>query len=188
MSSRSTSSTPTPGISSSAFAVGSSRVVERAERAVAAGGGMLAAGIGGAQPAARHPLPRPARRDRTARGRCRRAPSALADSAGLACLAAAVAILLAAPQLAIVGMLSLTLALLRPCCLRPLGADARARQAPRVGVHQRGPARRRDGAARRAGRARSRSPRPARSRYSAASRSRARTPISSTALKTRRTT
>jgi putative ABC transport system permease protein len=88
---------------------------------LAAGGGMLAAGIGVLSPLrdilSRDPLAAIAPREGDAGARRAR----WLTTAGLACLAAAVAILLAAPQLAIAGMLSLTLALLALLAL-PLDA------------------------------------------------------------------
>jgi putative ABC transport system permease protein len=101
-----------PGYLSSAFAVGSGRFVGAQSVLVAAGGGMLAAVIAVLSPlraiVSRDPLAAIAPGDGAAGGRRTRWLTAT----GAACLAAAVAILLAAPQLAIVGMLSLTCALL----------------------------------------------------------------------------
>jgi putative ABC transport system permease protein len=100
-----------PGYLSSAFSVGTSRVISARSALIAAAGGMLAAAV-----AVLGPL-----RDTLARGR----PAALLESedpvspparwlaaAGVACVAAAVAVLLAAPSLAIVGMLALICGLL----------------------------------------------------------------------------
>jgi putative ABC transport system permease protein len=101
-----------PGYLSSAFAVGSARVVSARSVVVAAGGGMLAALVAVLSPLrdilSRDPLAAivPDVGDGGARRTGRLAV------AGVACVAAAVAILLASPQLAIVGMLSLTCALL----------------------------------------------------------------------------
>jgi putative ABC transport system permease protein len=101
-----------PGYLSSAFAVGSGRFVGAQSVLVAAGGGMLAAVIAVLSPlraiVSRDPLAAIAPGDGAAGARTTRWLAAT----GAACLAAAVAILLAAPQLAIVGMLSLTCALL----------------------------------------------------------------------------
>jgi putative ABC transport system permease protein len=106
-----------PGYLSSAFAVGSSRVVSVRSVAVAAGGGMLAAVVAVLSPLrdilSRDPRAAIARSHadiasrRTWSHRMR-----WLTAAGSVCLAVAVAILLAAPQLAIVGMFSLTCALL----------------------------------------------------------------------------
>jgi putative ABC transport system permease protein len=101
-----------PGYLSSAFAIGSGRFVSAQSALVAAGGGMLAAVIAVLSPlraiVSRDPLAAIASGDETAGTRRTRALTAI----GAACLAAAVAILIAAPQLAIVGMLGLTCALL----------------------------------------------------------------------------
>jgi putative ABC transport system permease protein len=101
-----------PGYLSSAFAVGSGRFVSAQSVLVAAGGGMLAAVIAVLSPlraiVSRDPLAAIAPGDGAAGVRTTRWLAV----AGGACLAAAVAILLTAPQLAIVGMLSLTCALL----------------------------------------------------------------------------
>jgi putative ABC transport system permease protein len=101
-----------PGYLSSAFAVGSSRVVSARGILVAVGGGMLAAVVAVLSPLrdilARDPLAAIAPRNGDAgalRGRW-------LGAAGLVCLAAAVVVLFAAPQLAIVGMVSLVGALL----------------------------------------------------------------------------
>ncbi|HUB73379.1 MAG TPA: FtsX-like permease family protein [Solirubrobacteraceae bacterium] len=119
----------TPGYLSSAFAVGSSRVVSLGAAAIAAAGGMLAAVIAVLSPM-RRVLSRPSAVERaggTAPLHGMRAPSA----AGLVCLAVAGAILLVAPQLAIVAMISLTLALLALLSLTLRGALALvARAAP----------------------------------------------------------
>jgi putative ABC transport system permease protein len=101
-----------PGYLSSAFAVGSGRFVSAQSVLVAAGGGMLAAVIAVLSPlraiVSRDPLAAIASDETGTSARGTR----LLAAAGAACLAAAVVILLAAPQLAIVGMLSLTCALL----------------------------------------------------------------------------
>jgi putative ABC transport system permease protein len=100
-----------PGYLSSAFAVGSQRVVGVESVAVAAGGGMLAAVVAVLSPLrdilSRDPLaaiaPRQAARTTT---------GARPALAGLACLAAASAILLAAPRAAIAGTVLLVGAML----------------------------------------------------------------------------
>jgi putative ABC transport system permease protein len=101
-----------PGYLSSAFAVGSARVVSARSVLVAAGGGMLAAVVAVLSPLrdilARDPLAAIAVKDGV--GAASRTRWLLAG--GAVCLALTVVILAAAPQLAIVGMLSLTLALL----------------------------------------------------------------------------
>ena len=101
-----------PGYLSSAFAVGSQRVVSWEGVAVAAGGGMLASIVAVLSPLrdilSRDPLAAIAPREST--GSTRRA--VWPALAGLVCLAAASAILLAAPQAAIVGMVALVGALL----------------------------------------------------------------------------
>jgi putative ABC transport system permease protein len=101
-----------PGYLSSAFAVGSQRVVSWEGVAVAAGGGMLASIVAVLSPLrdilSRDPLAAIAPREST--GSARRA--VWPALAGLVCLAAASAILLAAPQAAIVGMVALVGALL----------------------------------------------------------------------------
>ncbi|MGA2454379.1 MAG: FtsX-like permease family protein [Solirubrobacteraceae bacterium] len=101
-----------PGYLGSAFAVGTQRVVGWQSVAIAAGGGMLAAIVAVLSPlrdiVARDPLAAIAPKD----------GSAAADVnirtafAGVLCLAAATAILLAAPTLAILGMVLLIAALL----------------------------------------------------------------------------
>ena len=147
---------------------------------------------GGAEPAARHPLTRSARRD----GRpARKAPAARRwrarrserRSPGSPVSALATAILLAAPDAAIPAMVLLVAALLLVLPL-VLGVTLDAGPAARPHDHERRPARGGDGAARRRARAPSRSRRPARSRSSAASRSRAPTATCSRASKARRTT
>jgi putative ABC transport system permease protein len=110
-----------PGYLSSAFTVGSTRVVSVRSVAVAAGGGMLAAVVAVLSPLrdilSRDPLAAIAPREG---GWDARAARRLA-AAGGACLAGTVAILLAAPAQAIVGMVLLTGALLLLLAL-PLGA------------------------------------------------------------------
>jgi putative ABC transport system permease protein len=101
-----------PGYLSSAFAVGSARVVSAQSVLVAGGGGLLAAVIAVLSPLrdilSRDPLAAIATGD-SHRGMRR---TRVLTAAGGVCLLAAVAILLLAPQLAIVGMLALTCALL----------------------------------------------------------------------------
>ena len=102
----------TPGYLSSAFAVGSQRVVSFASVAVAAGGGMLASVVAVLSPLrdilSRDPLAAIAPREGAGAARGRVWPAL----AGLGCLGAATAILLAAPQAAIAGMVLLVAALL----------------------------------------------------------------------------
>jgi putative ABC transport system permease protein len=101
-----------PGYLSSAFAVGSQRVVSWEGVAIAAGGGMLASIVAVLSPLrdilSRDPLAAIAPRETTDSARRAVWPAL----AGLVCLAAASAILLAAPQAAIVGMVALVGALL----------------------------------------------------------------------------
>ena len=101
-----------PGYLSSAFAVGSSRVVSVRSVALSAAGGMLAASVAVLGPLrdilSRNPLAALGGGDRDAGAPATRWLAA----AGLICLAATLTIMLAVPQLAIVGMLSLTCALL----------------------------------------------------------------------------
>ncbi len=101
-----------PGYLSSAFAVGTQRVVSVASVATATGGGMAASLVAVLSPLrdilSRDPLaatavPHEERGDR--RGR-------LMGVAGLACLAAATGVLLGAPQAAILGMVALVASLL----------------------------------------------------------------------------
>ncbi|HYB22315.1 MAG TPA: FtsX-like permease family protein, partial [Solirubrobacteraceae bacterium] len=110
-----------PGYLSSAFAVGSSRVVSVRSLLVAAGGGMLAAAVAVLSPLrdilSRDPLAAIAPNEDAGGLRRLRLPAIV----GSAALLVTVAILLAAPQLAIVGMLSLTCALL---ALLPLALSA----------------------------------------------------------------
>jgi putative ABC transport system permease protein len=101
-----------PGYLSSAFAVGSARIVSVQSVLVAGVGGLLAALVAVLSPLrdilSRNPLAAIAVEDASASTRGVR----LLVAAGLVSLAAAVAILLAAPQLAIAGMISLICALL----------------------------------------------------------------------------
>jgi putative ABC transport system permease protein len=101
-----------PGYLSSAFAVGSQRVVSFASVAIATAGGLLAAIVAVLSPLrdilSRDPLAAIAPKEGTGiSGRGDRLALG-----GLACLAAATAILLAAPKLAIAGMVLLVAALL----------------------------------------------------------------------------
>ncbi|HEY2141903.1 MAG TPA: ABC transporter permease [Solirubrobacteraceae bacterium] len=101
-----------PGYLSSAFAVGSQRVVSWQSIALAVGGGMLAASVAVLAPLrdilSRDPLAAitPKQGDGSSAGGGRVA------LAGLVCLGAATAILLAAPKQAILGMVFLVVALL----------------------------------------------------------------------------
>jgi len=103
-----------PGYLSSAFAVGSQRVISAQSVAVAVGGGMLAACVAVLSPLreilSRRPPVLTAPGDLSAaEGGLRVGTLALG---GVVCLAAATAILLAAPKLAILGMVALVAALL----------------------------------------------------------------------------
>ncbi len=98
-----------PGYLSFAFPIGTERIVTATAVVLAVAGGMLAAGVGVLAPLRAEIAQRraglvqsPARRDRTR----------WLLLAALACLVATTAILLAAPQSAIVGVVSLTFALL----------------------------------------------------------------------------
>ncbi len=101
-----------PGYLGSAFSVGTQRVVGVRSVAIAAGGGMLAAIVAVLSPLrdilSRDPLAAITPRQGSAAG----AANARTAVAGVLCLAAATAILLAAPKLAILGMVLLILALL----------------------------------------------------------------------------
>jgi putative ABC transport system permease protein len=101
-----------PGYLGSAFAVGTQRVVGWQSVAIAAGGGMLAAVVAVLSPLrdiiSRDPLAAIAIKEGSASGRA----SLRTALAGVLCLAAATAILLAAPKQAIVGMILLIAALL----------------------------------------------------------------------------
>jgi putative ABC transport system permease protein len=101
-----------PGFLSSAFAVGSARVVGAKSIAIAAVGGMLAAIVAVLSPLrdilSRDPLAAIAPTEEAAVTAARPRLAA----AGVACLIATVAILAFAPQLAILGMVALTGALL----------------------------------------------------------------------------
>jgi putative ABC transport system permease protein len=101
-----------PGYLSSAFAVGSQRVVSLQSVAVAVAGGMLAASVAVLSPlkeiVSRHPLAALGQQEGTAGGGGARWTAL----AGCAALAAATAILLEAPKAAVVGMVFLVAALL----------------------------------------------------------------------------
>jgi putative ABC transport system permease protein len=121
-----------PGYLSSAFAVGTQRVVTWQSVAISVGGGMGAACVAVLSPfkdiVSRDPLAAIATKEGSSTS-----TSALLSIGGLVCLAATLAILLAAPQLAIVGMVTLIAALLALLAL-PLGATLTMarRLAPRV--------------------------------------------------------
>jgi putative ABC transport system permease protein len=118
----------TPGYLSSAFAVGSARVVGWQSVAIAVGGGMLAACVAVLSPLrdilSRDPLAAISEKREGGGGRI-----ALLAGAGLVCLAATVAILLAAPQDAVVGMVTLIAALLLLLPLPLAGALALVKRA-----------------------------------------------------------
>jgi len=101
-----------PGYLSSAFAVGSQRVVSLQSVGVAVGGGLLAALVAVLSPLrdilSRDPLAAIAPREAAASARA----WAWLSLAGASCLAGALAILFAAPQVAIAGMVLLVAALL----------------------------------------------------------------------------
>jgi putative ABC transport system permease protein len=101
-----------PGYLGSAFSVGTQRVVGWQSIAIAAGGGMLAAVVAVLSPlrdiVSRDPLAAITPRQGSAAGRA----NLVTALGGLLCLAAASAILLAAPKQAIVGMVLLVAALL----------------------------------------------------------------------------
>ncbi|MGN6372891.1 MAG: FtsX-like permease family protein [Solirubrobacteraceae bacterium] len=121
-----------PGYLSSAFAVGTQRVVDWQSVAISVGGGMGAACVAVLSPfkdiVSRDPLAAIATKEGGSTS-----TSALLTVGGVVCLAATLAILLAAPQLAIVGMVTLIAALLALLAL-PLGATLTMarRLAPRV--------------------------------------------------------
>ena len=100
-----------PGYLSSAFAVGSARTVSWQSVAVAVGGGTLAALVAVLSPLrailSRDPLAVMATSEGAGRARAGR----MASLAGLACLGGATAVLLAAPQAAILGMVLLVAAM-----------------------------------------------------------------------------
>ncbi len=109
-----------PGYLSSAFAVGSQRVISAQSIVVAVGGGMLAASVAVLSPfrdiVSREPLAAISPKEGGPGGR-----TGLLAVGGLVCLAAATAILLATPKLAILGMVFLVGALL---LLLPIPLDA----------------------------------------------------------------
>jgi putative ABC transport system permease protein len=109
-----------PGYLSSAFAVGSQRVVSAQSIAIAVGGGMLAASVAVLSPlkdiVSRQPLAAITQKEGGSGGGFGRLALG-----GVACLAAATAILLAAPKEAILGMVFLVAALL---LLLPLPLNA----------------------------------------------------------------
>lgn len=99
-----------PGYLSFAFPIGSQRIVTWRSVAIAAGGGILAACVGVLAPLwadvfARLSLALPSKQPRHNR-------TSLLVVAGLACLAVTTAVLVAAPQAAILGIVSLVIALL----------------------------------------------------------------------------
>ena len=101
-----------PGYLGSAFSVGTQRVVSAQSVAIAAGGGMLAAIVAVLSPLrdilSRDPLAAITPKEGSAAG----AANIRTAIAGVLCLAGATAILLAAPKLAIAGMVLLIAALL----------------------------------------------------------------------------
>jgi putative ABC transport system permease protein len=121
-----------PGYLSSAFAVGTQRVVSWQSVAISVAGGMGAASVAVLSPfkdiVSRDPLAAIAVKQGRASG-----ISPLLTAAGLACLAATLVILLAAPQAAIAGMVTLIAALLALLSLPLSGTLALARRlAPRI--------------------------------------------------------
>ena len=142
-----------PGYLSSAFAVGSQRVVSAQSVLVAVGGGMLAAIVAVLSPLreilSRRPPALTAPGDLTAQGAAGRAGLVKLALGGLACLAGRDAIVLAAPKLAILGMVLLVAALLLLLPL-PLVATLALVRALAPAHHKRRAPRRGDGAARRA--------------------------------------
>lgn len=121
-----------PGYLSSAFAVGTQRVVSWQSVAISVAGGMGAACVAVLSPfkdiVSRDPLAAIATKEGTSTS-----TSTLLTVGGVVCLAATLAILLAAPQLAIAGMVTLIAALLALLAL-PLGATLTMarRLAPRI--------------------------------------------------------
>lgn len=99
-----------PGYLSFAFPIGTERIVTRQSYALAVGGGMVAAIFGVLVPLRGNVFSHIAIGD--AGGDAHRRWTARAVPCGLACLLATTAILLFAPQAAIVGVISLTAALL----------------------------------------------------------------------------
>jgi putative ABC transport system permease protein len=98
-----------PGYLSFAFPIGSERIVTPMAIALAVVGGMLASGIGVLAPLRAEIVERPSGLVQVA---TRRGHAGVLMLAALACLAGTTAILLAAPQSAIVGVVSLAFALL----------------------------------------------------------------------------
>ena len=138
-SSRSTCSTPTPAISSSAFALGSQRVVSAAEhrdrrrrRHARRDASRCSARCATSSRATR------SRRSRQKEGAGGSRTTAGSRSAGSLCLAAATAILLAAPKQAIVGMVCLIAALL---LLLPIPLNATLALVRRAAAASRAPCR-----------------------------------------------
>jgi putative ABC transport system permease protein len=126
-----------PGYLSSAFAVGSERIVSAQSVLVAVGGGMLAAIVAVLSPLreilSRRPPAVTAPGDLTAGGSGSGVGLVKLALGGLACLAAATAILLAAPKLAILGMVFLVAALLLLLALPLVATLALVRAlAPRI--------------------------------------------------------
>jgi len=126
-----------PGYLSSAFAVGSQRVVSAQSVLVAVGGGMLAAIVAVLSPLreilSRRPPAVTAPGDLTTEGAGAGAGLFRLALGGAACLAGATAILLAAPKLAILGMVLLVAALLALLALPLVATLALVRAlAPRI--------------------------------------------------------
>jgi putative ABC transport system permease protein len=122
----------TPGYLSSAFAIGAARVVSTQSIEVAIAGGMIAACVAVLSPL-RDILSRDPLAAITPRQGSSHAQVGLIAAGGLAMLGATVAILLAAPAQAVLGMVTLTLALLALLAL-PLAASIAAvrRLAPMI--------------------------------------------------------
>jgi putative ABC transport system permease protein len=121
-----------PGYLSSAFAVGTERVVSWQSIAIAVVGGMGAASVAVLSPlrdiVSRDPLAAIAEREERVGG-----VSRVLTGLGVLCLAATLAILLAAPQAAIAGMVTLVAALLALLALPLVGVLALVRGlAPRI--------------------------------------------------------
>ena len=134
-----------PGYLSSAFALGSERVVSAQSIAIAAGGGMFAACVAVLSPLrdilSHDPLAATTIKEDSGGSRSR-----WLHLGGLAALALTVGILVFAPEEAIVGMVSLIAALLLLLPI-PLNATLAARQARRADGHERRPPHRHHGAA-----------------------------------------
>ncbi len=99
----------TPGYLSFAFPVGTQRIITWQSVALAAGAGLLAACIGVLAPF-REVFSRPFGAEH--RGRSRRSRRTLLSACGFACIAATTIILIASPQSAVLGSVTLVLALL----------------------------------------------------------------------------